>query len=179
MVPVTVKLPFWPLIVPGEVVPSPQLIVALYALAVAPVFGSVIVATVPPTVLPAGPANEKPPVGTVSLITVFHENVSESPAPRPLNLHAITVALSTLLEQVVLQPPGSVLPRSCHIVEAGSSLKVAPLGLIGASCSRGWLLVAVGVSEQATPTTVAPSGGSLIPKPLSDPLSWQSAAWRA
>ena len=73
----TVKLPLPPLIVPAEVVPSPQLIVAEYALAVALVFGSVIVATVPPTGVPAAPVNERPPAGTVSTITVFNENVCD------------------------------------------------------------------------------------------------------
>ena len=44
------KLPLLPLDrARGDVAPSPQLIVAKYALAVALVFGSLIVATVPPT----------------------------------------------------------------------------------------------------------------------------------
>ena len=79
VVPVTVKLPLLPLTVPGEVLPSPQLIVAEYALAVALVFGSVIVATVPPTDVPGAPANEKPPAGTVSTISVSNEKVIDPP----------------------------------------------------------------------------------------------------
>ena len=75
--PATLKLPLPPVIVPGEVVPSPQLIEAEYALAVALVFGSVKVATVPPTALPVLPVNEKPPVGTVSTIIVSNENVCD------------------------------------------------------------------------------------------------------
>ena len=46
VIPDTVKVPLPPATVPAEVVPSPQLIVAEYALAVALVFGSEIVATV-------------------------------------------------------------------------------------------------------------------------------------
>ena len=60
------KLPPEPATVPADVVPSPQLIVAEYALAVALVFGSLMVATMPPTEVPAVLMNEKSPVGTVS-----------------------------------------------------------------------------------------------------------------
>ncbi len=45
--PLTVNWPPLPVIVPEEVFPSPQWIVAEYSLAVADVFGSLIVATWP------------------------------------------------------------------------------------------------------------------------------------
>ena len=78
--PETLKLPLPPVIVPVEVVPSPQLIEAEYALAVALVFGSVIVATVPPTALPGVPLNEKPPTVVVSTTSVSNEKVCEAPS---------------------------------------------------------------------------------------------------
>ena len=81
--PATLKLPLAPVIVPADVgVPSPQLIMAEYALGVALVFGSVMVATVPPTVEPAGPENERPPAAVVSTISVLNETVWEAPAAR-------------------------------------------------------------------------------------------------
>ena len=91
--PATLNVPLPPVMVPAEDVPSPQLIVAEYAAGVAPVFGSVIVATVPPTVEPAGPLNEKPPLGTVSTIWVWKENVAELPAPSETG-HSIPIPLS-------------------------------------------------------------------------------------
>ena len=82
--PATLKLPLAPVIVPAEEVPSPQLIVAEYALGVALVFGSVMVATVPPTVEPAGPENERPPAAVVSTISVLNETVGR-PRPREVD----------------------------------------------------------------------------------------------
>ena len=80
------KLPFPPETVPAEVAPSPQLIVAEYALAVALRFGSAIVATVVFSAVPAVPVSDRPPVGTVSTISVSNENVCEdAPASSPGN----------------------------------------------------------------------------------------------
>jgi hypothetical protein len=93
--PATLKLPLPPVIVPGEAVPSPQLIDAEYAFAVALVLGSVKVATVPPMALPGLPVNEKPPVGTVSTIVVSNDTVaSVCPTSRLSIGYWIPIALS-------------------------------------------------------------------------------------
>ena len=174
--PVTLKLPFPPVIVPVVEEPSPQLIVAEYALGVALGFGSVMVATVPPTVEPAGPENERPPVGTVSTISVLNENVCEAPAARP-DVPSIPVALSTLLRAAVAHGWGGMpVESACHSVGAVVSVKPASdWSGTARTLSRTWSLL--GASVQATPTTVAPKVARPTPKPVSLPRSWQSAAW--
>ncbi len=79
-------MPLPPATVPAEVEPSPQLIVAEYALAMALVFGSEIVATVVFRGVAAVPDSDRPPVGTVSTIWVSNENVCEdAPGSSPGN----------------------------------------------------------------------------------------------
>ena len=97
----TLKSPLPPLMVPVDVVPSPQLIVAEYALAVALVFGSLMVATMPPTEVPAVLMNEKSPVGTVSSIVVFvRERLQKHRWRDPGEVHSIPMALSELTLQL-------------------------------------------------------------------------------
>src|SRR5690349_17818549 len=130
--------------------PSPQLIVAEYAVGPALVFGSAIVATVPPTAAPAGPENERPPVGTVSLITVVHEKLCDSPAARPGTDHSIPVALSALAPQPV-HPFGNDVLRSPQTVVGVDKTQLSP-EVMAENRSSGWLFVAVEVRLQATPT---------------------------
>ena len=112
--PATLKLPLPPVSVPGEVVPSPQLIEAEYALAVALVFGSVKAATVPPTALPVLPVNEKPPLGTVSTIVVSNDTVASYAlgeiVDRILDPHGVVKA------RQLRHSSGNVEPRSDQIV---------------------------------------------------------------
>ena len=141
------------------------------------VFGSVIVATVALSGVPAVPVSERPPAGTVSTISVSNEIVEDDcPGVSAGIGYSIASPLSKAVPRHALHSPKRLPPlRSFQSVGMLFCSQPFPV-VMGANSSRadGGFPSTLGVQAAVTAEQAFGSGA---PNPVSDPRRRQSPAW--